>query len=121
MKMPPQSTHRHSDSDRRHRFAARTAKLLAGCNFMSASIAVHKTSQSQLRMKVVGGRNKVNYFSRSITKSGTHSRARLNSESGKEQIALRAASEYCAAAEFAASTEPYLRTICSTCSSEMLR
>jgi len=46
------------------------------------------------------------YFSRAITNSGAHNNARLISESGNVQIAFRAASAYCAAFAFAASSAP---------------
>src|SRR5262249_23724659 len=46
------------------------------------------------------------YFSRATTNSGAQSRARLISESGNVQIALRADSEYCAAWAEAESSDP---------------
>lgn len=46
------------------------------------------------------------YFSRATTNAGAHSKARLISESGKVQIALRADPAYCAALAVAASSDP---------------
>src|SRR5438132_14073298 len=51
-------------------------------------------------------RFKIFYFSRATTKSGAHSSARLISELGKVQMALRAASAYSAARPLAASSAP---------------
>jgi len=51
-------------------------------------------------------RFKIFYFSRATTKSGAHSSARLISELGKVQMALRAASAYSAARALAASRAP---------------
>src|SRR5437588_7101687 len=59
-----------------------------------------------LRSSLRSLRFKIFYFSRATTKSGAHSRARLISELGKVQMALRAASAYSAARALAASRAP---------------
>src|SRR5205807_7584905 len=52
------------------------------------------------------GRTGEVYFSRATTNSGAQSSARLISESGKVQMALRADSAYCAARVVAESSDP---------------
>ena len=52
------------------------------------------------------GNRRACYFSRATTKSGAHNKARLNSLSGKLQMAFRARVAYCRARALAASSDP---------------
>src|SRR5258708_10606306 len=78
--------------------------------FSLADIVARVTSAQSTewpRIWMLGGSDGLTgYFSRATTNSGAQSRARLISESGNVQMALRADSAYCVAAAAAASPHP---------------